>query len=88
MPQKNISNTLLSYNIECIFSAIKLMKEFHMLLEIKEYQGRVFEEIRRHRWLESEKAGHDLGERAEKEWFTKYEIDFRKYWMENRFSLN
>jgi hypothetical protein len=39
------------------------------------------EEIYRHKWLESEKAGHDIGfEKALLEWVAKY----RKRWREER----
>ena len=59
-----------------------------MLNEIKDYREKMVEEIRRHRWLESEKAGRDLGPVAEHDWLDRYEIDFRRYWLRNRFSLN
>lgn len=40
---------------------------------------RVVEEIRRHLWFESEKAGHDIGfDRAKEDWLKK----FSKAWME------
>ena len=39
------------------------------------------EEILRHKWIESEKAGHDIGfERALLDWIIKY----RSGWRENR----
>jgi hypothetical protein len=39
------------------------------------------EEILRHKWLESEKAGHDIGfERALLDWILK----FRTHWREQR----
>ncbi len=39
---------------------------------------RVIEEINRHLWLESEKAGHDIGfEQAKEDWLKK----FSKAWM-------
>jgi len=41
----------------------------------------VIEEIKRHLWLESEKAGHDIGfEKAAEDWLKKYAqawIDYR-----------
>ena len=40
---------------------------------------RVVEEINRHLWLESEKAGHDIGfEKAKEDWLK----NFSKAWME------
>ena len=40
---------------------------------------RVIEEIHRHLWIESEKAGHDIGfERAKEDWLKR----FSKAWVE------
>ncbi len=37
------------------------------------------EEILRHKWIESEKAGHDIGfERALVEWITRHRADWRR----------
>lgn len=36
-------------------------------------------EIRRHRWIESEKAGRDLGVEAEIDWAMKHALPFRRY---------
>lgn len=39
----------------------------------------VIEEINRHRWIESERAGHDIGfERASTQWLD----EFSKAWMQ------
>ena len=39
------------------------------------------EEIKKHRWLESEKAGHDVGlDWAALDWVTKYAGKYREYW--------
>jgi hypothetical protein len=38
---------------------------------------RVQEEIRKHLWIESEKAGHDIGfEKAAEDWLKKYSKDW------------
>lgn len=38
------------------------------------------EEILRHKWLESEKAGYDIGfERALTDWIVKYRASWRKW---------
>ena len=38
------------------------------------------EEIMRHKWIESEKAGHDIGfEHALIDWIVKYRSEWRKY---------
>ncbi len=52
--------------------------DYRFLLENKE----VVEEINRHLWLESEKAGHDIGfEKAAEDWLAKYAIDWIKQHM-------
>ena len=38
------------------------------------------EEMQKHRWIESEKAGHDLGDFAYFDWIKKYAKAFRDYW--------
>ena len=38
------------------------------------------QEILKHKWIESEKAGVDLGNQAVMEWIEKYAADFRCYW--------
>ncbi len=43
---------------------------------------RVVEEIKRHLWIESEKAGYDVGfEYAAKDWIKKYSNEWIKYNM-------
>jgi len=43
------------------------------------------EEILRHKWLESEKAGHDVGfERALLDWIVKHRSNWRKHRRESR----
>lgn len=40
----------------------------------------VVEEIKRHKWLESELAGHDIGfDAAADDWFQKYAADWVAY---------
>ena len=36
------------------------------------------EEIRKHKWIESEKAGRDLGRIAELDWIRRYACEFRR----------
>ena len=39
------------------------------------------EEIKKHKWIESEKLGQDIGwERASQEWMQKYFHDWKRYW--------
>ena len=48
----------------------------HELLQNKE----VVEEINRHRWLESEKAGHDIGfEMAAEDWLNHFSSAWMKF---------
>lgn len=43
------------------------------------------EEILRHKWLESEKAGYDIGfERALLDWIVKHRSNWRKHRRESR----
>jgi hypothetical protein len=43
---------------------------------------RVIEEINRHLWIESEKAGHDIGfERAAEDWLKRFSAEWVKYHM-------
>jgi hypothetical protein len=44
------------------------------------------EEILRHKWLESEKAGYDIGfERALLDWIVKHRSNWRKHRRESQF---
>jgi len=38
------------------------------------------EEMKKHAWIESEKAGHDVGAEAMRDWVTKYAAQFREDW--------
>ncbi len=38
------------------------------------------QEILKHKWIESEKAGKDLGNQAILDWIHKYAANFRDYW--------
>jgi hypothetical protein len=43
-----------------------------------------WQELRKHRWIESQKAGHDLGEQACRQWFQCYWSGFfRERWLEH-----
>ena len=41
------------------------------------YNQRQMKEIERHKWLESEKAGQDVGDEAALEWIKKHSANFR-----------
>jgi hypothetical protein len=46
---------------------------------------RVIEEINRHRWIESEKAGHDIGfDRASSDWLDRFSNAWMEYHMPKR----
>ena len=52
------------------------MQELKELLKDK----RVMEEIHKHLWIESQKAGHSIGlERAVDEWLSLYAMEWLKY---------
>ena len=38
------------------------------------------EEMKKHRWIESEKAGRDLGEAAYLDWIKNHAKAFREWW--------
>ncbi|MBI5607129.1 MAG: hypothetical protein HY879_27675 [Deltaproteobacteria bacterium] len=44
------------------------------------------EEILKHKWIESEKAGYDLGDQAVWDWVQKYAHEFREYWQKKNSS--
>lgn len=48
--------------------------------EMRAFLASQVHEIEIYKWLESEKAGHDLGEAAVKEWIAKYAKQFRENW--------
>ena len=39
------------------------------------------DEIQKHKWIESEKAGQDLGPQAARDWVAKHAADFRDFAM-------
>ncbi len=46
---------------------------------------RVIEEIKRHLWIESEKAGHDIGfEKAADDWVAKFSAGWVKHYMADK----
>jgi hypothetical protein len=47
-------------------------------MNIKEFCALQVEEIKKHRWIESEKAHQDLSGTAEKDWIEKYAKKFRE----------
>lgn len=48
--------------------------------EFSEYTNAQLDEIRKHKWIESERAGRDLGQECCLEWIRLYAADFRKWW--------
>lgn len=48
---------------------------------------RVIEEINRHLWIESEKAGHDIGfEKAAEDWLKRFSMEWVKYNMPEKYA--
>ena len=48
--------------------------------ELKDFLKAQMEEIQRHKWIESEKARQDLGDKCILEWIQKYAKIFREEW--------
>lgn len=46
----------------------------------KQFMKDQIKEINVHKWIESEKAGHDLGQEAVLDWLKKYAKDYRDEW--------
>lgn len=45
------------------------------------------EEIKKHKWIESEKAQKDLGDDACFDWIDHFVDDFKKDWIKNHFGI-
>lgn len=57
--------------------------DFYELLEDK----RVIEEINKHLWIESQKAGYSIGiEKATEEWLRLYALEWMKYNLPARYA--
>lgn len=50
--------------------------------KMKKFMDAQIKEMEIHKWIESEAAGHDLGEEALKDWIVKHAAEFRKHWEE------
>lgn len=48
--------------------------------KMKQFMQDQIEEIKKYKWIESEKANRDLGEEANKDWILKYAKGFREIW--------
>ena len=46
----------------------------------KEFMQSQCKEIKKHRWIESEKAGIDLGAQAELDWIRNHAKSYRDWW--------
>ena len=52
---------------------------------MKAYLDAQVEEILRYKWIESERAGHDIGfQRAALEWIERWAESFREYWEKEK----
>lgn len=56
-------------------------------LDMVSYMEAQCEEIRKHKWIESEKACRDLSQEAEKDWVSMHAANFRNWVTENRLFL-
>ena len=52
--------------------------ENEVQFDYSKYNQDQCEEIRKHRWIESEKAGYDLGKSAELDWVSKWAKSYRE----------
>ncbi len=53
--------------------------------EFKRFMNAQCKEILKYKWIESEKAHHDIGRtRAAMEWTDCYAKGFREWWMKNK----
>lgn len=65
----------MSTNVKESSSANDLLKNSSLYREFQAER----EEILRHKWIESEKAGHDIGfEQALTDWIVKHRLNWRK----------
>lgn len=55
-------------------------------MEFEKYMDHQRHEINRHKWIESEKAGRDLGSEAVLDWIRKYASVFRENWSQSSFN--
>jgi hypothetical protein len=55
-------------------------------MDIKKYLELQTREIERHKWIESEKAGRDLGAEAVIDWILKYADMFSDQFLDKNFS--
>jgi hypothetical protein len=53
---------------------------------IREYIHQQVNEMEKHKWLESEKAGFDLGQKALLDWVDKYYEKFSKAYFSGKFN--
>lgn len=53
-------------------------------MDVKEYLEYQDREIERHKWIESEKAGRDLGIDAVIDWIMKYADAFSEHFLQER----
>jgi hypothetical protein len=53
-------------------------------MDLKEYLDSQTREIERHKWIESEKAGRDLGLEAVIDWIMRYAAEFSDHFSQER----
>lgn len=78
------------YNLSDNEAALTWINQFSMewrekwapyVIPKKELVAKAREEIARHRWIESEKRGIDLGIHAEMDWLNNHLRSFKNYWL-------
>ena len=53
-----------------------LTRYYNNLMSLKHYNHRQIEEIKKHVWIESEKAGRDVATQATLDWIKKHSFNF------------
>ena len=51
-------------------------------MKYRDFIALEIEEMRRHKWIQSEKAGHDLGPEALLDWAERHDRDFHRHVVE------
>lgn len=49
--------------------------------KFKQFLSDECSEMRKYKWIESEKAGYDLGNEAIQDWIKKYAASYRNWWV-------
>ena len=69
------------YKGKCDYDTRKKKVVYHSSKDAMDaYMNLQAQHMEKHKWIESEKAHHDLGEAALLDWSRKYAAEFSKFW--------